>query len=488
MQWFEVDKNGLAKILARRGKEFVIHELVSNAWDEAATRVDITLERLPGSRKVRLCVSDNNPPGFSDLSHAFKFFAESAKKSEATKRGRWCAGEKYALALAETAEIASTTGTVIFEAAGRRISRKKLLAGSSVTLVLRMTEEEREQCDHAARLLLVPEGRVTTYNGQQLAVRPQIASCEAALPTELADAEGMLRRSTRRTTITVHEVLPGETPMIFELGIPVCESATSWHLNIGQKVPLGQDRDNVPGSFLARVRANVLDLMHSRLDSEQANAPWVREAIHQHGNELDTQTVQAITTLRFGDKRVSYDPSDPEANARAVAAGYNVVHGAQLSGAEWDAVKRAGAILPAGQVTPSPKPYTEGGKPLKLLAPQDWSEDMRGVAELAQRLARRVLGAEITVDVAMDAMWWPAATYAPGRLVFNAGRLGRKWFAGPIDKVLDLVVHEFGHHYEGNHLSSRYYEALSRLGGQIAALALQEPGVFNREPQETTTA
>jgi len=32
--WFEVDKQGLAKILERRGKEFALFELVQNAWDE----------------------------------------------------------------------------------------------------------------------------------------------------------------------------------------------------------------------------------------------------------------------------------------------------------------------------------------------------------------------------------------------------------------------------------------------------------------------
>jgi hypothetical protein len=43
--WFEVDKQGLAKILERKGKEFVLFELVQNAWDEpGVTKVNVTLE------------------------------------------------------------------------------------------------------------------------------------------------------------------------------------------------------------------------------------------------------------------------------------------------------------------------------------------------------------------------------------------------------------------------------------------------------------
>ncbi len=41
--WLEVDKDGFRKILARRGKEFVLFELLSNAWDEDAMLVTATL-------------------------------------------------------------------------------------------------------------------------------------------------------------------------------------------------------------------------------------------------------------------------------------------------------------------------------------------------------------------------------------------------------------------------------------------------------------
>lgn len=48
MKWFEVDKQGLAKLLERRGKQFILYELIQNAWDENTTRVDVTLARPSG--------------------------------------------------------------------------------------------------------------------------------------------------------------------------------------------------------------------------------------------------------------------------------------------------------------------------------------------------------------------------------------------------------------------------------------------------------
>jgi len=60
--------------------------------------------------------------------------------------------------------------------------------------------------------------------------------------------------------------------MIYELGIPVVDSGLPWHVDIGQKVPLSFERDNVTPAYLARLRAVVLELMHARIDTESANA------------------------------------------------------------------------------------------------------------------------------------------------------------------------------------------------------------------------
>jgi hypothetical protein len=44
--WLDVDLIGLKKLLARRGKEFVIYELVQNAWDEKCTELCFEAQQL----------------------------------------------------------------------------------------------------------------------------------------------------------------------------------------------------------------------------------------------------------------------------------------------------------------------------------------------------------------------------------------------------------------------------------------------------------
>ena len=115
--WFDVDRKGLAKLLERRGKEFLVFELLQNAWDEDVKVVTAELRRVAGAKRGRryvLIVQDDDPEGFTDLAHAYTLFADSAKKVDVHKRGRFNLGEKLVLALCESATIVTTKGTVQF--------------------------------------------------------------------------------------------------------------------------------------------------------------------------------------------------------------------------------------------------------------------------------------------------------------------------------------------------------------------------------------
>src|SRR6266516_2302672 len=134
--WFEVDKQGLAQVLERKGKEFALFELVQNGWDEpGVTKVSLTLESQ-GRNRARLVVEDDAPEGFKDLSHAFTLFADSAKKTNPEQRGRFNVGEKLVLAICEEATILTTKGGIRFDAEGRHRLKTSLPVGSRIESLL----------------------------------------------------------------------------------------------------------------------------------------------------------------------------------------------------------------------------------------------------------------------------------------------------------------------------------------------------------------
>jgi hypothetical protein len=487
---FEVDVRGLARLLERRGKSFAVTELVQNAYDEDITEVRISLRPVPGRALAELVVEDDSPDGFLDLSHAWKLWADSKKKARPDQRGRFNQGEKTVIALCDTAEIHSTTGLVKFNPAVNQrevFPRRKRERGSKFTGLLRITRDELSEVEAVVRTLIPPEGVRTFYNDDLLPQRTPVLEFEAQLPTEIADSEGYLRPTQRKTVVRLHETLADETAHLYEMGIPVVELGDRFHVEIMQKVPLNTDRDNVTPSYLRKLRALVLDNAHRLLegDQETASSKWVAEAL-----ESDTVSDEAVATVleaRFGSKRVVYDPSDPEANKLAVAKGYTVISPGSFNRAQWDTIRRTAAAKPAGQVTPSPKPYSDDpNAPVrKELDPSKFTDPMRRIITVTESLGLALLGVPVRVIMINDFSVHARATFGSvgGRSAvfeYNVSKLGYKWFERePCDpEVLDLMIHEFGHFYSSDHLSSEYHDALTKVGGQMTALALSNPEMF----------
>lgn len=152
MSRFEVDRKGLAKLVEKRGWAWVVHELVQNGWDEdGVTEVRVGLAPIAGKPEALLVVEDDAPEGFRSLAHAYTLFAESYKKADAEKRGRFNLGEKLVLALAIEAEIATTKGTITFRGEERIEARRRTERGSVVTARFRMTHAECRELAAGAR-------------------------------------------------------------------------------------------------------------------------------------------------------------------------------------------------------------------------------------------------------------------------------------------------------------------------------------------------
>lgn len=274
-----------------------------------------------------------------------------------------------------------------------------------------------------------------------------------------------------------YEPRAGETASLYELGIPVVETGDRWHVDVGQKVPLNMDRDNVPPAFLRELRAHVLNAVHAKLEAEEAAQPWVREAASSPA--CSDAAIKSVLDRRYGERRASADPSDREAECKAKALGYSVVHGGSMTAGEWANAKRAGAIQPAGEICPTPKPFHPGGRPLVLLAAEDETPALCALRLYASKLGRRLLGATVFVTLVNDRSWGFEGTFdALFNLNINVGSIGLDCFdAGPTVKINHLLIHEFAHS-RGHHLEASYAEACAELGAQMVKIALEEPEFF----------
>jgi hypothetical protein len=471
--WFEVDRAGLAKVLARRGQEFALFELVQNAWDEPGVTTVVATLKTTGHGLATFTITDDAPDGFKDLTHAYRMFAESAKKQNPEQRGRFNFGEKLVFAMAKEAKVKTTTGTIHFDENGRHRRREASERGSEVSVTFRMNREEVARAIEHFNRLLVPSSIRMTVNEARLVAPTPVAEFDCVLPTEVANADGQLVRKMRKTTVRAYAASEGAPAAIYEMGIPVCEIDGPWWLDIGQKVPLTMDRENVSEAFKKALSLEAFNALHHLMPNESFAATWVKQATENP--EASPAAVTHFVRARFGEKVVSFDPSDPEANKLAVAAGYVVLPGGTFTGPQWENIRATGFVKPAGKVTPSAKGWDGDGaanaKDCPPIPEQEWTEEMRMVAEYATKVALVVLEAAIRVEFYSSVHMLASATYGPGTLSFNKQRLGNQWFDMEKNrlKIDDLLIHEFGHHYAGDHLSENYYRALTSIAARFIA-------------------
>lgn len=464
--WFEVDKKGLAKTVERRGKAFVFYELLQNAFDEGAKTVTMIASPVEGKPLVDLVVTDDVPEGWKDLRHAYTVFAESFKKGDPTKAGKFDLGEKLVLALCDEASIVTTTGGILFEPGGRKNIKSKRKVGSEFNGFVRMTRAELSEAIAGCMLVIPPAGCTVTLNGEALKQRKAVAKFEASLQTEIADDTGVLRRVERKTEIEVFETLPGEVAHIYELGIPVVETGDKYHVVVHQRVPVSLERDNVPPPYLRKLRALVLNHTSDKLTSEEAASSWVTNATTDKA--ALPAAVGNVIKKRFGDKVATYDPSDPEANNVLVSKGYTILHGGSLPGETWTKVKEGGFAPPSGHLAPT-KP--DSFLACKTIEPETDGEKF--IVEWFKVMGKELLGHKVKVRMidetrVRDMANWNSSSKT---ITLNRGHLGNGFFNnGVTEEVIALAIHEFAHDFPGgdNHLSAAYYEACCTLGARLA--------------------
>jgi hypothetical protein len=346
--WLEVDVDGLRKTLSRKGKVWAIHELIQNSWDAEATQVNVTLTRPKEGTSTLVC-KDNAPGGFTDLTHAHTLFAESDKKGQATKRGRFSAGDKYVLAMMRQATVTSTTGQVVFQSNGQRKTNddKRTEVGSEFKGILNLSDEDYNDIMGKIGYIIPPVP--TSINGQQVAPRTPVHSFKVTLPTEIADDAGILRSRKRETTVNLYGLRAGESAHLYEMGIPVVpiDSNLKWHVDIGQKVPLNIERDNVNPSYLRDVYTAVATEKIDDVAEEDASAPWLTTVAENA--KTDKTIIHKVFIKRFGKNAVLYDQGDIGSNKEAVAAGKQVVPKGSMTPEMRKNVLAAG-VQKAGQV------------------------------------------------------------------------------------------------------------------------------------------
>lgn len=473
--WFEIDKKGLQQIQNDKNKFFIIKELVSNSFDEDINRCVLTLD-FDKDKELFVNVLDDSKDGFKDLKDSYTMFAPSYKKGIATKRGRFNVGEKFALSMFRTACITSTTGRVTFlEDGTRKKTYTKIDKGTLFMGKLpKINKYQYEDLINQSQNIIPPKDVEFLVNGKVIDRLPTYKSFIEELPSITKDDEGNLVKTKRKTEI---ELFKTDEHFIYEMGIPVVSTDIGFSINVNQKIPLSKDRDNVSPSYLKKLKTYILNHTSSDLSEEETKSSWVQEALEN----ADTHAVKNVIDVRYGDDAVVFDVTDHEANKKAFADDKNVITGGSFNSQVWDNIRKTrddyeDFAKPSGSIGKYASPNMSGTRPAELLDKSKITKEMKQVISLAKKLHKQLFNQELNVEIFNEKGLGGnrlLATYCKGYsgsdLSFYYKTLGKDWFNLQNNKVkiIELIIHEFGHFYSGDHLSERYYDGLCEIGAKL---------------------
>jgi len=334
-EWLAVSTEGFSEQQRGRPLAHLVKELAQNVLDSvgSAGRIDLVVTPTgPRTASVR-CVDDG--PGAEDLTQLNIVFV-TGKKDGVTQRGRMGRGFKELLSIATRARVRSRDQELVFtvgDGGARRVVHQRGMEwhhGFEAALEIEHDEADKT-LDGYFQSFLLPVGVTLSVNGVAVLARPVHREVDARLTTERF-ANGRWEKPALVTRVHLVAVREGEVPLIYEMGIPVCEVEWSepYHCDVQQRCPMNPNRDAVMSGYPARVHKACLPALLPEMTTERALAAWVGEA----AQTADCSVQKAVVVKAFGEGVVRAVPVTGkfDHNADAEELGNTVVHSAHMTG------------------------------------------------------------------------------------------------------------------------------------------------------------
>ncbi|RLB48530.1 MAG: ATP-binding protein [Deltaproteobacteria bacterium] len=451
--WFEISHDGWRQLSASRPLGRLLLEAIQNAFDERAQRIQVRL----GPTAIE--VVDDAEGGFGDERLVYTVFL-SEKRQDPTRRGRMGRGLKELIASMEAATVETVGTTIEFNDAGRRTRRNRRKRGTRLVLRRQFLPDELASARALLGACIPPRDVMLRVDGQVVS-RPELV---LELPSQELEtvvvSERVERAELRSTSVSVYMPREGETPQVYEMGLPVETWLVPWHVDVAQRIPLLEGRDGVPSRFKLALEATLLEAMISRyLDKRDLRGDWVQDVISRW--PVKTSLLEAYVSKVF--PRGAVLGGTNRANDRAQQIGAHVIEASVIS---------HGAYLALGRVLETSDDYVRRRAAEFEGEDVEPDEEQIAFAAAVRWLARRVAGRVIRVgffarDPNDAGLLEDAVTDLDTKEIrFNTRASLR--FDDLLDaRTLGLVLHEIAHLETAEH-DHRFIDRLQFLAGHTA--------------------
>jgi len=459
---FEVDAKGFKVQMEEIGTPRLCAEIISNPLDEDSVK-NIKVHITKHGELLHVKVNDDGN-GFRDVKEIWTLFADSYKRTDPTKRGRFNLGEKQFLIACEDAYIKTGNHHVVVKGAHKEVKRlSKKFEGVEVFGRIRDDEHSKDDILQFLHKIAIPEDKTLHINDVKVESTEIVKSFKAKLKTPVASGRyQQLRDLVRETNVYLYQVADGETAWLYEKGIPVqkLDDNIKWHVDVQQKVPQVIERNVVKSAYLKTIYTAVAENCIDIITEEDAGQTWVTDALENTSEE----TTNILFEKKYGTDKICIESSDYRENEKAALAGYKILKGTELNRDIKDNLKSNDQLVYASKEFACNN--FEESEPVEKTPALDFFE------RLAKSIARKTINKDISVSFVTTKHTDEAAQYGGNHLSFNVRNCGgKRAFEDPKNpKLLGLIIHELAHDKVGNnyghaHLSHDYIHEQERIAG-----------------------
>lgn len=462
--WFKVDTEGFKIQMMEIGIAKLICEIISNSFDEDSVK-NIKVEIEKHGNVFHVKVNDDGD-GFKDPKEIFTLYADSYKRVDPTKRGRFNLGEKQFIALCLDAYIKTGNKNVVFKGKNRKIKKlSKEFKGTEVFGRIKPeTETSKDDVLNFLERIAVPNDKKLFVNGVEKLPIEIVKSFHAKLKTPIA-SKGKYQRLVNRERDTEVQLIglssDDKEGWLYEKGIPICPLVDKirWNINVQQKVPQVMERNVVNAGYLKSLYSAISENCIEMITNEDAGQGWVSDALESTSVNISRKLLEK----RYGNENIIISGIDYRANERAVELGNHLIGGNELS-------KEIKAnLLSNGVLDYASKKFDIDE--IEIAESVEENSSMKFFAEICKEVARDSINKEISVRFVSTTHTNELASYGGNRLSWNISSLGKNRFDNPDNpKLLGILIHELAHDKFGSnegfaHLSNEYLREQERIAG-----------------------
>jgi hypothetical protein len=476
-QWFDISNDGWRRMNAGRPPYELIKELIQNVLDEDFKTASLNYKMIDDDFVVS--VEDDVENGIINSALITTVFLTGKEESH-LKRGRKGRGLKEFLSVCYKATVETVGKTINFCKDGKRIEyTNNRSCGTKLTAYIKGEGWDKKairEINKYVKNVILYNGNEFKVNGKCIEKRSPMTAANATLTTQIIEG-GIQRDVHKETVVDIYERNKGSKGLLFEMGIPVVYTDIPFDIDIHQRIPMNDNRNDVDSRYIDTLKIVVVKQISAVLTKRDLLG-WALS-----GNDciwnLPHSVRTDLTYIIMGGSSNTVLSSNKRYDDKAKQKGKEVF---DTAGMNYRVREMMGRVVGTSEAVI--KRIEQNTDPVNVILTEEERHFCKVHTEIAKKGLKKSI--EFTVvekDADTEGNWTEAFhsghTISYNRLVVgNVRGISKTFFSDPFsEQAIDLLIHEAAHEKCDIHADKRYVDTCTKYGAKIAVFFLKSMAV-----------